>query len=93
MTIHGKSSSLTIKGEPTFSFKYLPYSDFSIECATHKEELPVPHAAHLTLCGFTRGVGGDDSWGAPVHTEYTLPMTAPYGFSLILIPNIQEGTK
>lgn len=93
MTIHGKSSSLTIKGEPTFSFKYLPYSDFSIECATHKEELPVPHAAHLTLCGFTRGVGGDDSWGAPVHTEYTLPMTEPYGFSLILIPNTHEGAK
>lgn len=91
MTIRGESSSLTIAGEPTFSFKYLPYSDFSIECAAHKEELPAPHVAHLTLCGFTRGVGGDDSWGAPVHTEYTLPATEPYGFSLIFIPKYRKG--
>lgn len=93
LTVYGKDSSLTVSGEPTFSFKYLPYSDFAIENATHREELPTPHAGHLTLCGFMRGVGGDDSWGAPVHDRFTLPATASYGFSLILIPNTHKGTK
>ena len=93
LIVYGETSSLTVSGEPTFAFKYLPHSDFAIENATHREELPAPYAGHLTLCGFTRGVGGDDSWGAPVHDRFTLPAAASYGFSLILIPNVQERTK
>ena len=93
LIVYGETSSLTVSGEPTFAFKYLPHSDFAIENATHREELPAPYAGHLTLCGFTRGVGGDDSWGAPVHDRFTLPAAASYGFSLILIPNAQERTK
>ena len=32
------------------------------------------------------GVGGDDSWGAPVHEEYTLPPGKKYGYSFRIKP-------
>ena len=32
------------------------------------------------------GVGGDDSWGAPVHTEYRIPASEPQAFSMTIRP-------
>lgn len=73
--IHGQRASMRFEaGDRLMKFKYLPYSDFEIENATHKEQLPQSVCNHLTLCGFTRGVGGDDSWGSPVHEAFTLPV-------------------
>jgi beta-galactosidase len=31
------------------------------------------------------GVGGDDSWGAPIHPEYTIPAKA-YSYSFRIRP-------
>ena len=87
--LNGQRTSLRFEaGDRMLSFKYLPYSDFEIENATHREELPVPAVNHLTVCGFTRGVGGDDSWGSPVHPEFTLPGGKAYEFEFSIIPQI-----
>ena len=86
--LHGERASLRFEGgDRMLSFKFLPYSDFEIENATHQEELPESAANHLTICGFTRGVGGDDSWGSPVHEVFTLPGGKPYQFSFYIIPS------
>lgn len=58
--------------ERPFAFHYLPYDEFQLEEAKHLDELPTPYENHLSLFAATRGVGGDDSWGAPVHPEYEI---------------------
>jgi beta-galactosidase len=58
--------------DKTFSFKYLPYNEFEMENAERVEDLPPSRFNYLTIHSATKGVGGDDSWGAPVHKKYRL---------------------
>ena len=55
-----------------FENSVLPFSAYELEAATHREELPVPHYTWIRILSGQMGVGGDDSWGAPVHSEYRL---------------------
>jgi len=55
--------------DKSLNMKYLPYDEFSLENAKRNDEL-VSKANYLTLSIFNKGVGGDDSWGAPVHKKY-----------------------
>lgn len=50
----------------------LPYDTLTIEAATHQDELPKPRHMFLRMLAGQMGVGGDDSWGAPVHDRYQL---------------------
>lgn len=50
----------------------LPYTAHELESAWHKHDLPAVHHTILRLAQQVCGVGGDDSWGAPVHSEYLL---------------------
>lgn len=54
------------------SFKYLKNTEFEIENAAHVEELPNSIANYLEIASRTRGVGGDDTWGSPVHSDYEI---------------------
>ncbi|PLR79065.1 beta-galactosidase [Bacillus sp. V3-13] len=49
-----------------------PYTAFEIEHAQHHYELPNIHYTVITVAGRQMGVGGDDSWGAPVHQEHLI---------------------
>ncbi|TCN26635.1 glycoside hydrolase family 2 TIM barrel-domain containing protein [Mesobacillus foraminis] len=51
---------------------FSPYTAFELENAQHHYELPNVHYTVVTVAGKQMGVGGDDSWGAPVHQEYLL---------------------
>jgi len=55
-----------------FDASVLPYTAEELEAATHREELPAPRYTVVNILGAMRGVGGDDSWGAPVHQEYCI---------------------
>lgn len=68
----------------------LPYSEYELENALHQEELGTPHFTWVRLLAAQMGVGGDDSWGAPVHDEFLLPADKEYvvKFSLRGIENI-----
>ncbi|NOU84062.1 DUF4981 domain-containing protein [Paenibacillus sp. LMG 31459] len=50
-----------------------PYTAFELEQAAHPYELPKVHYTVVTIAAQQMGVGGDDSWGAPVHPEYRIP--------------------
>ncbi|MBT2686015.1 glycoside hydrolase family 2 TIM barrel-domain containing protein [Bacillus sp. ISL-37] len=50
-----------------------PYTALELENAQHVYELPPIHYSVITVAGEQMGVGGDDSWGAPVHDEYLIP--------------------
>ena len=58
-------------GSP-FEGSVLPYSALELEAASHLAELPKPHYTWLRILAAQMGVGGDDSWGAPVHQEYRI---------------------
>lgn len=56
-----------------FESSVLPYSEYELENASHQEELPKSHYSRVRILAAQMGVGGDDSWGAPVHNQYLLP--------------------
>ena len=90
ITILNEHSKLKIEYvDKPFSFKYLPYTEFEIENANHVYELPKSYRNTLTIAGFTRGVGGDTSWGRPVHKQYELPAKKKYEFSFIIRPEVK----
>ncbi|WP_152392053.1 glycoside hydrolase family 2 TIM barrel-domain containing protein [Paenibacillus guangzhouensis] len=67
-----------------------PYTAFELEHALHHYELPPVHYTVITVAGRQMGVGGDDSWGAPVHEEYRIPADQPLQFEFWLKP---EGNR
>lgn len=70
--VNGHKLKLSAAKTP-FSMNILPYTAEELENAMHEEELPTPpHYTIINILGAQRGVGGDDSWGAPVHPQYCL---------------------
>ncbi|MBQ8297192.1 MAG: DUF4981 domain-containing protein [Ruminococcus sp.] len=71
--------------ENPFEMSVLPYSAYELDNARHLEELPEPSWTWVRIAAKQMGVGGDDSWGAPVHEEYKLcsdtPMTVEFEIS------------
>lgn len=63
------------------SFSTLPYTPHEIENAKHPYELPPVHYTVVRVAKGQLGVGGDDSWGAPVHPEYHLDVSGKVEFS------------
>lgn len=72
--------------EAPFECSALPYSSEQLMLATHKEELPQSDATYLRILKRQMGVGGDDSWGAPVHDQYLLDMEQDTILSFIIEP-------
>ena len=82
--LSGPSSSFRLQNfSDPFEFSCLPWSPQEIENADHVYKLPKSDKTVLRI-GMQRGVGGDDSWGAPVHAEYTLPSGKEYRISFRL---------
>jgi len=84
---NGYSLSVEALARP-FSYKLLPYDELIIEEASHYQALlsyPRENRTHLTIYAAMRGVGGDDSWGAPVHKQYELSGEKDYSLSFRLV--------
>ncbi len=65
----------------TFELGFLPYSAYEMENATHLDELPARNYTWIRIMAAQMGVGGDDSWGAPVHEEFMLDASKDYEMS------------
>ncbi|RSK29106.1 DUF4981 domain-containing protein [Bacillus sp. HMF5848] len=61
-----------------------PYTALELENAYHHYELPNVHHTVITVAGRQMGVGGDDSWGAPVHDEYLIQANQKLAFSFVI---------
>ncbi len=55
-----------------FQSSVLPYSCYELEPAMHVYELPKAHYTWVRILGCQMGIGGDDSWGAPVQQQFWL---------------------
>ena len=73
-----KDTACVSAGSEHFAASLLPYSSLMLEEATHQNELPPVRHTFLRLLAAQMGVGGDDSWGAPVHEQYQLPADRAY---------------
>lgn len=55
-----------------FEMSVLPYNTYELDNAMHREELPESTYTWVRIAAKQMGVGGDDSWGAPVHQEFKI---------------------
>ena len=66
-------TGLTVRGvDGPLSVSALPWAPIELWHARHLDELPAPSYTYLDVASARRGLGGDDSWGAPVHPEFCL---------------------
>ena len=70
--LDGEGHGLLLWGD-ALSVNVSRYTPHELENAAHLHELPKPRRTVLRVALQQLGVGGDDSWGAPVHPEYHLP--------------------
>ena len=78
--------------ENMFGVTAWPYTQADLETATHDYQLPHENFITVNVDGFQMGVGGDNSWGYPVHKEYRILQKGNYTFRFEL-KNSQLLTK
>lgn len=81
----GTGVRFTSVGEP-MEMSVLPYSAAELETAMHLEELKEPSYTWVRLMAKQMGVGGDDTWGAPVHKEFKIDPRKPLTLAFVISP-------
>ncbi len=81
----GHGVRVTCGGTP-LCFAVWPYTLQDLEQATHDYQLPRRDSLVLNIDHLLHGVGGDNSWGALTHPQYTLPGNQPYEYTFTLAP-------
>ena len=61
-----------------------PWLPEQLSAARHCSDLMGPVKTVLDVAMFRKGVGGDDSWGAPTLPKYCYPADKPYSFTVTL---------
>ncbi|MBW9153071.1 glycoside hydrolase family 2 TIM barrel-domain containing protein [Clostridium estertheticum] len=67
-----------------FELGVSPYTAYELQNAYHHNELPKVNYTVVTIAAKQMGVGGDDSWGAPVHEEYLIDSSKDIHFEFIM---------
>ncbi|WP_374717575.1 glycoside hydrolase family 2 TIM barrel-domain containing protein [Neobacillus sp.] len=80
---NGQGIRISFVKEP-LECNFSPYTAFELENAQHVYELPNIHYTVVTVSGKQMGVGGDDSWGAPVHEEHLIKADQDLVFEFII---------
>ncbi|MBW8000967.1 MAG: DUF4981 domain-containing protein [Planctomycetes bacterium] len=78
-------SGILVTGLPLLNISAWPYTMKTLENAKHPFELLQAQNITLNLDYRQMGVGGDDSWGAHTHPQYTLPPKV-YSYAFRLTP-------
>ena len=86
----GSGTGLIVTGLPTVSFSALPYTIEDLDAGEtkaqrHWADLVPRDEVTLAVDYLQQGIGGDDSWGAVAHHEYTL-WPREMGFRFLLRP-------
>jgi beta-galactosidase len=82
---NGFGTGILAVGMPTLSVSAWPWTMEELESAKHTNDLTPGKAITVNLDYKQMGVGGDDSWGARTHPEYTLP-AKPYSYRFLIRP-------
>jgi beta-galactosidase len=79
----GQGIKISAVAEP-LECNFSPYTAFELENAQHHYELANVHYTVVTVAGKQMGVGGDDSWGAPVHDEHLIHANQDMEFEFVI---------
>ncbi len=80
---------LAFEGED-LSFSALPYTPHEIDCAEHPTDLPPVTSTFVRVAKEQMGVGGDDTWGAPVLDKYLIDNSKSMEFDFSFYGIIEE---
>lgn len=69
-----------------FSFSAWPYTLTDLQHAAHDYELPRRDFNTVFIDSKLHGVGGDNSWGARTHRQYTLLGGQPHTLKFMIYP-------
>ena len=61
-----------------------PWLPEELEAAYHPSDLMGSVRTVLDVAMFRKGIGGDDSWGAPVLPQFCYPADKPYTFTFTM---------
>ncbi len=75
-----------VADQQVFEANVQSHQTMEYELADHQEELAPSQTTWVKLLAAQMGVGGDDSWGAPVHSEFMLPADQKYRLSFTIEP-------
>ena len=81
----GDGLRITAADKP-LNFAAWPYTLEDLQQAEHDYELPRRQFNTIFVDHQLHGVGGDNSWGARTHPEYTLPGNRPYTLKFVIEP-------
>lgn len=84
LTESASGSGFHLESTLPMEINVLPWTPEELEASDHPYKLPVSSKSVLRVNYKQMGVGGDDSWGAPTHDEFTLPANRPYTFRFTL---------
>jgi len=82
-----------IVGHEPLSASVWPFTVADVEAAMHPYELPRRDFNTVFVDHRRHGVGGDNSWGALTHPQYTLPGDRPYRFGFTIEPVRADARK
>lgn len=68
-------------GMQLLSVSAWPYTAEDLDVTPHDYQLPRRDFITVNVDGFQMGVGGDTSWGEPVHHEYRIESKGPHEFA------------
>jgi beta-galactosidase len=78
---NANGAGLRVTGAPTVELNVLPYTPEELEANDHVYKLPKSDKVVVRINYKQMGVGGDDSWGAKTHPEFTLFANRSYAYS------------
>lgn len=92
MQLASECHSLTLKGAQLLSISVWPFAEEELAHVSatvrqkHGSEIELGNQITWNIDWKQMGIGGDNSWGAPTHKEYTLPF-GTYSYSFYLLPD------
>jgi beta-galactosidase len=94
MTLTNKDGlGVRVEGTRPLSVSAWPFTIADVEAAMHPYELPRRDFNTVFVDDRLHGVGGDNSWGALTHPQYTLPGDRPYRLGFTIVPLRPKAAK
>lgn len=85
-----EDKTFVVTAEPSVEATVLGFTPQEISSYTHPHLMPAIEKTVLRVNGYQMGVGGDDSWGAHTHTEYTITSNKNYSYTFSFKGNIKH---
>ena len=86
LAIRNGDGGILVNAFEPFNFSTLPFTGKDMAAASHTYLLPKRDYVTVHLDSAIHGVGGDNSWGARTHPEYTVPGNERHSLGFTLKP-------